>query len=87
MREFKVQKGVRGYVVRIGCQVAGFSNEDDLLAAIQEYIKDPEATEKKYYNGPTEAELVCRDNTCGEGRANGVDLDMPDEAPPEPTRL
>jgi hypothetical protein len=49
MRAFTVQTGVMGYVVSIGCQVAGFSNKKDLIKAITEYIKDPEATEKKYY--------------------------------------
>ena len=49
MRAFTVQTGVMGYVVSIGCQVAGFSNKKDLIKAITEYIKDPEAMEKKYY--------------------------------------
>lgn len=49
MRQFTVQKGVMGYVVTIGCQVAGFSTKEDLIKAITEYVTDPEATEKKYY--------------------------------------
>ena len=49
MRDFTVKKGVMGYIVTIGCQVAGFSNKEDLLKAISEYVNDPEATEKKYY--------------------------------------
>jgi hypothetical protein len=49
MRDFQVKKGVMGYIVNIGCQVAGFSNKEDLLKAITEYVGDPEATEKKYY--------------------------------------
>lgn len=58
MRDFIVKKGVRGYVVNIGCQVAGFSNTQDLIEALTEYIKNPEETEKKYYglvlpDGPT----------------------------------
>lgn len=48
MREFTVKKGVIGFVVVIGCQVAGFSDKSDLIAALTEYINDPEATEKKY---------------------------------------
>lgn len=49
MRQFTVQKGVMGYVVTIGCQVAGFSTKEDLIKAITEYVTDPEATEKKHY--------------------------------------
>jgi hypothetical protein len=49
MRDFTVKQGVMGYIVTIGCQVAGFSNKEDLLKAITEYVNDPEATEKKYY--------------------------------------
>jgi hypothetical protein len=51
MRDFQVKNGVMGYIVNIGCQVAGFSNKEDLLKAITEYVNDPEATEKKYYHG------------------------------------
>ena len=50
MRDFTVKKGVQGYVVMIGCQVAGFSTAADLLVSIGEYVNDPEGTEKKYYN-------------------------------------
>jgi hypothetical protein len=49
MREFIVKKGVIGYIVNIGCQVAGFTTKEDLLKAITEYVNDPGATEKKYY--------------------------------------
>jgi pyruvate-formate lyase len=49
MRDFTVKKGVMGYIVTIGCQVAGFSNKEDLLKAISEYVNDQEATENKYY--------------------------------------
>ena len=49
MRDFTVKKGVQGYVVMIGCQVAGFSTAADLLVSIGEYVNDPEGTEKKYY--------------------------------------
>ena len=49
MRDFTVKKGVMGYIVTIGCQVAGFTTKEDLIKAITEYIGDPGATEKKYY--------------------------------------
>lgn len=49
MRDFQVKKGVMGYIVTIGCQVAGFTTKEDLLKAITEYVNDPGATEKKYY--------------------------------------
>ena len=50
MREFTVKKGVMGYVVIIGCQVAGFSNKDDLTGAIREYITDPKGMEERLYS-------------------------------------
>lgn len=49
MRDFTVKKGVKGYVVIIGCQVAGFSTAADLLVSIGEYVNDPKGTEEKYY--------------------------------------
>ena len=49
MRDFTVRKGVRGYVVQIGCQIAGFSTKEDVIQAITEYILNPEVTENKYY--------------------------------------
>lgn len=49
MRSFTVQEGVKGFVVSIGCQVAGFSTKKDLIKAIAEYVNNPEETEKKYY--------------------------------------
>jgi hypothetical protein len=58
MREFTVAKGVMGYIVKVGCQVAGFSSQADLKKAICEYIDDPKAMEKKYYLQPTCNEAV-----------------------------
>ena len=49
MRGFSVQKGVIGYIVSIGCQVAGFTDKEELKKAICDYIDDPEGMEKKYY--------------------------------------
>jgi hypothetical protein len=57
MRDFQVKKGVMGYIVTIGCQVAGFTTKEDLLKAITEYVNDPEATEKKYYKPTTLQEV------------------------------
>lgn len=48
MREFTVKQGIRGFVVVIGCQVAGFSTKEDLANAVQEYILDPEKAEAEY---------------------------------------
>jgi len=48
MRTFTVEKGVMGYIVTIGCQKAGFSNREELIAAIAEYITDPVKTKNKY---------------------------------------
>ena len=65
MRDFTVKKGVQGYVVMIGCQVAGFSTAADLLVSIGEYVNDPEGTEKKYYvqpGPPLEGRMTVYDN-------------------------
>lgn len=63
MREFAVKQGVRGFIVQIGCQKAGFSTKEDLLEAITEYVNNPEETEKRYYNGPS---VIARVETCGD---------------------
>ena len=52
MREFAVKQGVRGYLVVIGCQTAGFSTKEELIEAITEYVNDPKGTEEKYYTPP-----------------------------------
>lgn len=97
MREFTVKKGVRGYVVTIGCQVAGFSTKEDLNAAVSEYINDPEGTEEKYYYLPPGMPREQRDNRLPQGpsgiqqHANGAE--QPDicgtsaETVPEGLRL
>jgi len=50
MREFTVKKGVMGYIVTIGCQEAGFSNKEDLITAVTDYIYDPQGMEKAHYS-------------------------------------
>ena len=50
MREFTVKKGVMGYIVTIGCQEAGFSNKEDLITAVTDYISDPQGMEKAHYS-------------------------------------
>ena len=37
-----------GYIVTVGCCVTCFKNEDEMLAAIKEYVKKPKEIEKEY---------------------------------------
>jgi hypothetical protein len=78
MRDFTVKKGVMGYIVTIGCQVAGFSNKEDLLKAITEYVNDPEATEKKYYK-PLSWLVAVDPDPINPGNPYGVSLSEPCE--------
>jgi len=78
MRYFTVKKGVMGYIVTIGCQTAGFSNKEDLLKAITEYVTDPEAAEKKYYN-PVSGLVAVDPDPIHPGNPYGVSLSEPCE--------
>jgi hypothetical protein len=78
MRDFTVKQGVMGYIVTIGCQVAGFTTKEDLLKEITEYVNDPEATEKKYYNPLSGMASVDRD-PIHPGNPYGVSLSEPCE--------
>lgn len=37
-----------GYIVKVGCSVNVFTNKNDLLVALQEYIDNPKKVEKEY---------------------------------------
>ena len=39
----------RGFIVRVGCATACFSNTADLLADLQSYLVDPKGWEADYY--------------------------------------
>lgn len=49
IRKINIEQGAMGYVAHVGCQIAGFSNKEDLIKAFTDYINDPEGMEKKYY--------------------------------------
>jgi hypothetical protein len=38
----------KGFIVKVGCCTCVFSNKEDLLSALKEYLDDPEGMEKKY---------------------------------------
>ena len=38
-----------GYIVTIGCGEYVYSNPNDLIKDLKEYLKDPEKMEKKYH--------------------------------------
>jgi hypothetical protein len=41
----------RGYIVRVGCQRFAFSQKEELVKKLTEYINEPYKTEKKWYEG------------------------------------
>lgn len=38
----------KGFIVKCGCGTFAFSNKDDMLVAMKEFIGDPETVEKRY---------------------------------------
>lgn len=40
----------RGFVVRVGCQSMAFTDKEEMLKIITEYINNPKETQEKYYN-------------------------------------
>jgi len=50
IKTITIEQGAMGYVAQVGCQKAGFSNKEDLIKALTDYINDPEGMEKKYYD-------------------------------------
>ena len=41
----------RGYVVQAGCKTFVFEDSDRLLAYLTDYVKNPDAVLKKFYDG------------------------------------
>lgn len=77
MRAFTVTPGVKGFVVQIGCQVAGFSNANDLLLSITEYLNDPDGMEERLYSAPMRGRCGLADQA-----VRMADPGVPDCAPP-----
>ena len=49
-REFTVTPGFCGFKVRIGRSEAYFGSVDNLVTAIENYLQNPQATERKFQN-------------------------------------
>ena len=50
-REINIQPMDFGYVVRIGCQSFAIESIDKLITNLNEYLKDPNKTEKSWFSG------------------------------------
>ena len=46
-----------GFIVNVGCGKFAFSNKDDMLEAIQEYVNNPKVVEKRYNSSNISREL------------------------------
>lgn len=51
IREVMVKQLSRGYVVTVGCQSFAISTPAELISKIAEYVNDPQATERKWFDG------------------------------------
>jgi len=51
MRGFSVEPLNHGFVVRVGCQQFAIEKKEDLVSKLTEYITNPAATEKKWFEG------------------------------------
>lgn len=47
-REINIVTLDMGYVIRVGCQSIAISDVETLIEKLEEYLRDPRATEKKY---------------------------------------
>jgi len=54
-----------GFIVKVGCCTAVFTSVKEMLAAIEEFINDPDAMEKKYNkSNSAPREVECHSDTC-----------------------
>lgn len=51
MREVRITKLNYGYIVTVGCQKFAIETPETVVEKLGEYLKDPLATEKKWFNG------------------------------------
>ena len=51
IRDFNVKQLNYGYIVKIGCHSFALESHEKLIEKLDEYLKDPDATEKKWYKG------------------------------------
>jgi hypothetical protein len=50
-RQITIREISRGYIVDVGCQSFAFESAATVIAKISEYLNNPEATEKKWFDG------------------------------------
>ena len=51
MREVNIRQLNHGYFVQIGCQQFAIETSEKLLSALADYMKDPQGTEKAWFDG------------------------------------
>ena len=51
MRVVEIKQLNHGYFVQIGCQQFAIETSEKLLSALADYMKDPQGTEKAWFDG------------------------------------
>ncbi len=51
MREVRIKQLNHGYFIEIGCQQFAIETSEKLLSALGNYMKDPDGTEKAWFDG------------------------------------
>lgn len=51
MREVRIKQLNHGYFVEIGCQQFAIETSEKLLSALADYMKNPDGTEKSWFDG------------------------------------
>ena len=51
MRVVEIKQLSHGYFVQIGCQAFAIETSEKLLSALADYMKDPQGTEKAWFDG------------------------------------
>ena len=49
IRQINIEEVNRGFIVRVGCHTFAISTRAELTTKLTEYINEPDATEKKWY--------------------------------------
>lgn len=75
MRTITINKAMNGFIVTVGCQTLVFEDADTLLEQLDDYLRNPKATETAYLElyGDTSQTTA---GTTGLGRL-GVEQEMP----------
>lgn len=51
IRDVEIRQLNHGYFVKIGCQQFAIETSEKLLSALADYMKDPQGTEKAWFDG------------------------------------